>query len=140
MAFSDNLRRTRLAKGMTQEALAMACGWSGQSRIANYESGSASAREPKVSEVPLLAKALGVSVAELFDEVPSQSQRLDAEKLADLLATVEAAIAQSGRQVPVRTKARLVAALYVDEQASVAGSAQAVQAALASILSLMEEA
>ena len=44
MAFSDNLRAARLKAGMTQEALALACGWSGQSRIANYESSAASAR------------------------------------------------------------------------------------------------
>lgn len=74
MAFSDNLRAARISKGMTQEQLAQACGWSGQSRIANYESSSASAREPKVSEVPLLAHALGVSVASLFGEAALESQ------------------------------------------------------------------
>ena len=73
------------------------------------------------------------------DAIPSQPQRLDTEKLADLLETVEAAILQSRRQVPVRTKARLVAALYADEQASAAASAQAVQAALSSILSVSLE-
>lgn len=68
----------------------------------------------------------------------SQAGGLNTEKLANLLETVEAAIAQSGRQVPVRTKARLVAALYGDEQASAAGSTQAVQAALTSILATLE--
>jgi len=135
MTFSANLRRIRLSKGMTQEALAEACGWSGQSRIANYESSLPKAREPKVSEVPLLVKALGTTVAELFGEQTSQPQRLDSEKLADLLETVEAAIIQSRRQIPARTKARIVAALYADEQASAAASPQAVQTALSSILS-----
>ncbi|RZZ90628.1 helix-turn-helix domain-containing protein [Pseudoxanthomonas winnipegensis] len=84
MAFSDNLRAARKAKGLTQEELALACGWSGQSRIANYESNSSSAREPKVSEVPLLAKALGVPIASLFDELdqPSQTERIDFDKMA----------------------------------------------------------
>ncbi|WP_372174364.1 helix-turn-helix domain-containing protein [Xanthomonas axonopodis] len=79
MAFSDNLKRLRLTRGMTQEQLALACGWSGQSRIANYESSAESAREPKVSDVPLIAAALGVSVAELFGEASSTShvERLD---------------------------------------------------------------
>jgi len=113
----------------------MACGWSGQSRVANYESSSSNAREPKVSEVPLLAAALGTSIAELFDEQPSQPQRLDTEKLIDLMETVEAAIIQSGRQISTRTKVRIVAALYADEQASAAASPQAVQSALSSILS-----
>lgn len=66
---------------------------------------------------------------------PSQPARLDTEKLADLLETVEAAIIQSRRQIPARTKARIVAALYADEQASAAASPQAVQSALSSILS-----
>lgn len=85
MAFSDNLRAARKAKGWTQEELALACGWSGQSRIANYESNSASAREPKVSEVPLLAKALGVPVSALFDDDPaaaSQPERIDFDMMA----------------------------------------------------------
>lgn len=90
MAFSDNLKAARLAKGMTQEGLALACGWSGQSRIANYESSSPSAREPKVSEVPILARALGVSVSELFGEVagPSQVGRIDPDKLAESIAAL----------------------------------------------------
>lgn len=88
MAFAENLRAARIAAGMTQEALALACGWSGQSRIANYESTSPSAREPKVSEVPLLAKALGVSIGSLFGETGTLSQdgshpaRLNIETIA----------------------------------------------------------
>lgn len=71
--------------------------------------------------------------------IESQSVGIDVEKLTDLLETVEAAVAKSKRQVPTRTKARLVAALYANEQASAAGSAQAVQAALASILATLED-
>lgn len=74
MAFSDNLKRIRIERGLTQEQLALACGWSGQSRIANYESSAANSREPKVSEVPTIAAALRVSVAELFGETPAKSQ------------------------------------------------------------------
>lgn len=90
MAFSDNLKRLRIAARLTQEELALACGWSGQSRIANYESSSVSGREPKVSEVPLIARALGVPVAELFGEAPSASQSvgLDAVKLAESIAAL----------------------------------------------------
>lgn len=71
--------------------------------------------------------------------IESQSVGIDVEKLADLLETVEAAVTKSKRQIPPRTRARLVAALYTDEQASAAGSAQAVQAALASILATLED-
>lgn len=46
MAFKDNLRLFRKAAGLSQEALALACGWSGQSRIANYDKGI---REPSIA-------------------------------------------------------------------------------------------
>lgn len=90
MAFSDQLKAARIAAGMTQEQLALACGWSGQSRIANYESSSPNSREPKVSEIPLLAKALGVSVAHLFGESSAKSHvaGLNADRLAESIAAL----------------------------------------------------
>lgn len=63
MAFPDNLKRLRKAAGFTQEALALACGWSGQSRIANYEKGI---REPNFDETAALASALGVNTSDLI--------------------------------------------------------------------------
>ncbi|WP_225562193.1 helix-turn-helix transcriptional regulator [Pseudoxanthomonas sp. PXM04] len=99
-SFAENLRALRLARKMTQEQLALACGWSGQSRIANYESTSPSAREPKVSEVPVLARALGVSIAELFGEAAplqgSQSGRLDPAKLAESIAALRQVARNNG--------------------------------------------
>jgi transcriptional regulator with XRE-family HTH domain len=68
MAFKDNLRRLRLAAGLTQEQLALACGWSGQSRVANYESG---AREPEFDELGKLGAALSVDWAELLSDMPA---------------------------------------------------------------------
>ncbi|WP_172448120.1 helix-turn-helix transcriptional regulator [Stenotrophomonas sp. VV52] len=113
MAFSDNLRAARLARGMTQEALALACGWSGQSRIANYESSAPSAREPKVSEVPLLAKALGVSVASLFGEAPaSHSSRPDPAILASTYRFLVEAFATIGKVVVFENEADLFADVY----------------------------
>lgn len=105
-------------------------------------------QEPGYRTVMKLAAHFGVSVDDLLGRdleamgpsVPSQPAGLDVGKLTDLLDTVEAAIAQSRRQVPSRTKARMVAALYSDERASAAGSAEAVQAVLASILATMEDA
>lgn len=101
MAFSDNLKRLRVARGMTQEQLALACGWSGQSRIANYESSAASAREPKVSEVPLIASALGVAVAELFGEspVPSQVQRLDFARISAAVTVLRTYLELMGKPI-----------------------------------------
>lgn len=113
MAFSDNLRAARIKAGMTQEALALACGWSGQSRIANYESSAASAREPKVSEVPLLANALGVSIASLFGEVPaSQVPRPVPAILAETHQFLDKAFGVLGKAFNIETDADLFADVY----------------------------
>lgn len=113
MAFSDNLRAARIKAGMTQEALALACGWSGQSRIANYESSAASAREPKVSEVPLLANALGVSIASLFGEAPaSQSPRPAPAILAETHRFLDKAFGTLGKAFDIETDADLFADVY----------------------------
>lgn len=113
MAFSDNLRAARLRSGLTQEALALACGWSGQSRIANYESSAPTAREPKVSEVPLLAKALGVSIASLFGEAPaSQSQRPDPAILAQTHQFLDRAFGTLGKVFNIEAEADLFADVY----------------------------
>ncbi len=40
MDFAANLKRLRQERKLSQEQLALKCGWSGQSRIANYESTS----------------------------------------------------------------------------------------------------
>lgn len=68
MAFADRLKFCRQQTGMTQEQLALRCGWSGQSRVANYESSGKSVREPPLDELPILADALGVPVGVLVDD------------------------------------------------------------------------
>lgn len=87
MTFAANLRRLRIAAHMSQEQLAHACGFPGQSRIGNYENPgkNAHARSPKVEELPVIAKALGVTVGELFGEPPTESQvmGLSVSKLAE---------------------------------------------------------
>ncbi|WP_375732158.1 helix-turn-helix transcriptional regulator [Xylella fastidiosa subsp. multiplex] len=65
MTFSENLRRIRKERRLTQEQLALACDW-GQSRIANYESRGRSAREPSLNDIETLARALRVTKAELM--------------------------------------------------------------------------
>ena len=59
--------------------------------------------------------------------------------LADLIETVEGAIADSGRTIPSRIKARLLARLYVEDRAAGA-SPEAIQALLTGILVSLEEA
>lgn len=72
--------------------------------------------------------------------VASLSQRagLDVAKLADLLSTLDSACEKARVRIPPRVRARLVASIYADEEASAASSPQAIQAALVGILSTME--
>ncbi|TBU76401.1 XRE family transcriptional regulator [Phytopseudomonas daroniae] len=58
----QRIKHLRKNRGLSQQLLAEACGWSSQSRIGNYES---DLREPSLADLLLLAPALGVSIAEL---------------------------------------------------------------------------
>ena len=114
MPFHDNLRRLRLAKKLTQEQLALDCGWKGQSRIANYEADPSrkGARKPDLDGVPIIAAALGVSIQELFDPqaATSQSTRPDPDTLASALeALARINEVQVGEQFPLSADNILVA-------------------------------
>lgn len=63
--FSDNLRKTRREKGLSQERLAHASGLN-MTHVARIERGE---REPGVRTVSKLTKGLGVSAAILFDGI-----------------------------------------------------------------------
>lgn len=69
MSFAANLRRLRKARGLTQEQLALAAGFPGQSRISNYESEGASRREPSEADARAIARVLGVPLGALFDPI-----------------------------------------------------------------------
>lgn len=58
----QRIREAREEKKLTQSQLADLCGWSGQSRVVNYEQGT---REPSRLDYIKLAKALGTSPAHL---------------------------------------------------------------------------
>lgn len=114
-SFAKTLRAIRKNKGMSQEALALACGWSGQSRIANYESLSEkSRRQPQPEEIPVIARALGVSVAELFDEAPAESRpaRLDLETIRNAYQAISAVYADAGRSYDLAEDPWLFAEVY----------------------------
>lgn len=64
--FAANLRRLRLQRGLSQERLAHSADLN-MTHVAKIER---SEREPGVRTVSKLAKALDVSVAELFDGLP----------------------------------------------------------------------
>lgn len=68
----------RNAAGKSQAALAKLCGWSSQSRVGNYESGT---REPTLGDIELMAKALGVPYGVLLiGEDFEASRQLVSEK------------------------------------------------------------
>jgi transcriptional regulator with XRE-family HTH domain len=65
MPIGDRLERLRTAAGMTQQALATKAGLS-RSVVIHIEAGRIP--DPRLSTLPVLAGALGVSVAELIGE------------------------------------------------------------------------
>ena len=81
----QRIKRLRKSKGLSQQQLAEACGWSSQSRIGNYES---DLREPALSDLLLLGCALpniigGMILAPLvIRKVKDYEQRLKAGKIA----------------------------------------------------------
>lgn len=58
----NRIKQLRKALGMSQQALAYACGWDSQSRIGNYEKGT---RQPNLQDLETMAGALGVSLPDL---------------------------------------------------------------------------
>lgn len=62
MAICDNIKAIRRKKGLTQKQVASACGLA-DSTLRTYELGNAN---PKPATVAKIAKALGVSAAELY--------------------------------------------------------------------------
>lgn len=73
--FAANLRRIRQEQGLSQERLAHSSDLH-MSHVAKIER---SEREPGVRTVSKLARALGVSAAELFDGIDGRTTREDGE-------------------------------------------------------------
>ncbi|ENZ7523305.1 MULTISPECIES: helix-turn-helix domain-containing protein [Klebsiella pneumoniae complex] len=70
----ERIKALRTEKGMSQGQLAKLCGWSGASRVANYEYGT---RNVGVDDALSLAKALGTTpVMILFGEQSDPSNWL----------------------------------------------------------------
>ena len=82
------IARHRKAAGLSQAALAVACGWKSQSRIGNYESDS---REPSLSDLENIARAVGVSVAQLTYGLPEQGSGPQQAQTATHSAPTESA-------------------------------------------------
>lgn len=60
--FGDNLRRLQLEKGLTQKAVADACGYAGYTAYAQYENGK---QLPGFDVACRIADALGVTLDDL---------------------------------------------------------------------------
>jgi len=126
MTFAATLRAIRKARGLTQEQLALACGFNNQSRIGNYEAdpGKKHSREPNLDEIPIIAKALGVSIGELFGEeiAPdgrSQSARLEPAKVAETVMALRNVFATRGSDFDVAEDPELFVLAYgIREQMS----------------------
>lgn len=90
MDFRANLRRLRLAAGLTQEQLAERLGWS-QSRLSNYEipADRDGARTPDVNDAVLIAEALGVPIQALYGDT-SHAVKLDPDTMVAALKLTEA--------------------------------------------------
>ncbi|MBT9299779.1 XRE family transcriptional regulator [Pseudomonas sp. TAE6080] len=74
----NRIKQYRKAKGMSQQALAFACGWESQSRIGNYEKGT---RQPNLQDLEKLAGALGVS----FPDLVAGRDRSEIESFPDAI-------------------------------------------------------
>lgn len=75
----SRLASARKTKGISQTAVAEACGWEGHTRISNYENG----KEPEnLDAIEKLAAAVGVSAAWLaFGEAPGVLLSAEERKL-----------------------------------------------------------
>lgn len=80
MEFTANMKRYRKAQDIRQEELAETIGVS-QATVQRWENGK---REPSHADLEALAKALGVHVADLFREGPSNPIP-DADELARMI-------------------------------------------------------
>lgn len=100
MALHEQIKRLREQAGMTQEQLALKCGFPGQSRIGNYEAPPErkSHREPSVADLKALARALDTSVVELLEE-PMPSSGKEIEQIKVVLTAILSAIADHGPQL-----------------------------------------
>lgn len=59
----NNIKKIRMERGYSQLKLSELCGWDSQSRVSNYEAG---AREPSLSDLRVIAKALDANPYELI--------------------------------------------------------------------------
>lgn len=72
--FGQNLRRYRLAKGLTQEELALKAGYTGKSARSAINKIEVGVNDPSMSRVKALARALDCTPADLVNCVPPEPE------------------------------------------------------------------
>ena len=103
-SLAQRLKRIRKASGLSQAALAEACGWS-QSRVGNYEAGT---REPSLADIALMAAALRVDQSELLLNTPTVANPTSSG--ATTADVVREMLAKSGKSLSADARQRLLAA------------------------------
>ena len=101
-AFSENLRRMRFERHMTQEEFADLLGTTKQN-ISRYESGAVS---PKISTAAMIASKLGVSLSELNGTPDSNDVNVHSDKPQTLEARI---ISGKVDSYPEETRKRILA-------------------------------
>lgn len=140
-----NLRHLTTSQAQGSQGRASTAAGVGQPAISKIINGTT--KMPGYATVAGLARHFGVSMDDLVwrdleadgPSQPSQAVGLEPAKLASLIETVEAAAEQSGRTIPARLKARMVATLYAHDPELAASTPQTVQALLAGIMMTVEE-
>lgn len=139
--WARRIKESLEAQGLSQAELARACklgagsvsGWFGQGKPTKMISGD---------NLVAASAFLGLTAEYIMTgrpgpAAPSHSMGLDLDKLSTVLAVVEGAIADSRKKVPAQFKASMIKRVYESQQGLSADTADAVRAALASLLETM---
>lgn len=105
--FSENLRRIRFDRHMTQEEFAQLLGTTKQN-ISRYESGAVS---PKITTAQIIADKLGISLSELNGSKDGDAQQAREELANDPDRKALLNLARYGSAQDVRAVASLIDAL-----------------------------
>jgi len=104
MSLAQHLLAWRVAKGITQEALALSAGLT-RAYISRIESGKA---DPSLSSTRMIATALGIRVGALIDELPPE-RPLDRDALDHLArAAIWPSLGRSVQPAGARTLSNLI--------------------------------
>jgi len=114
--FKKRLETLRRKAGVSQEALAAACGRT-QGWIGIIEKG---ASYPRVPDIYKIASSLHIHPGALFADLPNANTPvieadIDTDRLAGILGTVLAATEHTGKKADPAVCARMAAHLYRDE-------------------------